>query len=72
MIDLLREQQAHDCHEGDLDGVGVSQEREDEGGDAAAGAVGRETDAFVLKPLWKKQKRLRRRAGDPHRVPSIF
>ena len=33
----------------ELEGVGVLQEREDEGGDAAAGAVGGESDAFVLK-----------------------
>lgn len=40
VVDLLGHEQAHDLHEGDLDGVGVFENGEDEGGDAATGAVG--------------------------------
>ncbi|MGZ6383682.1 MAG: hypothetical protein ACXWSZ_22560 [Bdellovibrionota bacterium] len=49
MIDLLRDEQAHYLHESDLDGVGVFEDRENEGGDTATGAVGAEANAFVLK-----------------------
>ena len=54
VIDLLGEEQAHDLHESDLDGVGVFEDRKDEGGNAATGAVGAEADAFVLKAFVEK------------------
>jgi len=38
-------------HEGDLDGVGVFEDGEDESGHTAAGAVGAEFDALVLRAL---------------------
>src|ERR1700688_1102079 len=44
-VDLSAENQAHDLHERDLDGVGVFKYREIEGGAAAAGAVGVQHDA---------------------------
>jgi hypothetical protein len=49
VVDLLGDEQAHDLHEGDLDGVSVFEDGEDEGGDTATGAVGAEADMFVLK-----------------------
>jgi hypothetical protein len=49
VIDLVGDEEAHDLHESDLDGVGVFEDGQDESGDAAAGAVGGEFDAFVLK-----------------------
>ena len=49
VVDLLGDEKAHDLHEGDLDGVGVFEDGQDEGGNAATGAVGAELDAFVLK-----------------------
>jgi hypothetical protein len=42
---LPAEDQAHDLHERDLDGVGVLEHRQIEGGAAATGAVGVEDDA---------------------------
>jgi len=49
VVELSGDEEAHDLHEGDLDGVGVLEDGEFEGGDAATGAVGAELDAFVLK-----------------------
>jgi hypothetical protein len=43
----------HDLHERDLDGVGVFEDRKDEGRDAATGAVGGEFNALVLVKLVK-------------------
>jgi hypothetical protein len=47
-IHLAGGKQAHDLHEGDLDGVGILEDGEDEGG-AAAGAVAVELDLLFLK-----------------------
>jgi hypothetical protein len=71
-LDLPGDEQAHDLHERDLDGVGVFENGQDEAGSAAADAVSVQVNAFVLKAFVKKQKRLRRSAGDPHWVPLIF
>jgi len=51
VVELSGDEEAHDLHEGDLDGVGVLEDGECEGGDAATGAVGAELDAFVLESL---------------------
>ena len=63
MVELSGDEQAHDLHEGDLDGVGVFEDGKNEGGDAAAGAVGGETDAFVLKAFVKKTEAVAAQGG---------
>jgi hypothetical protein len=55
VLDLMRQKQAHDLHERDLDGVGVFEDREGECGLAATsvgfGIIGGEADALILKAL---------------------
>src|SRR5579872_214557 len=51
VLDLLGDEQAHDLHEGNLNGVGVFEQRQDEGSAAATGARGVQTDAFLLVAL---------------------
>jgi hypothetical protein len=63
VVDLLGDEQAHDLHEGDLDGVGVFEDGEDEGGDTAAGAVGAEFDALVLKAFVEKTETVAAQGG---------
>jgi len=53
VIDLLGDEQAHDLHERNLNGVGVFEDGEDEGRDAVTGAVGGEFNVFVLIKLVK-------------------
>ena len=48
-VDLAGGEQAHDLHEGDLDGVGVLEDGEVEAGAALAGAVAVKFDALFLK-----------------------
>jgi hypothetical protein len=47
-IDLSAQNQAHDLHERDLDGVGVFENREIDGGASSTGAVGVQDDAGFL------------------------
>ena len=63
VVDLLGDEQAHDLHESDLDGVGIFEDGEDKGGDAAAGAVGGEVDAFVLKAFVEKTETVAAQGG---------
>src|SRR5579859_5621217 len=63
VLDLLGDEQAHDLHEGNLNGVGVFEQRQDEGGAAAAGARGVETDALVLVALVKKTETVAAQRG---------
>jgi hypothetical protein len=51
VLDLPGEQQAHDLHEGHLDGVGVFEHRQEECGRAATASVDVQTDALVLVAL---------------------
>ena len=51
MFDLSGEQQAHDLHERHLDGVGVFEHRQEEGGRAATAAIDVQPDALVLVTL---------------------
>jgi hypothetical protein len=55
-VHLSAEDQAHDLHERDLDGVGVFEHRQVEGGASAAGAVGIEDDAGFLPTFMKVTK----------------
>jgi hypothetical protein len=48
-VDLAGGEQAHDVHEGDLDGIGVFEDGKIEAGAAVAGAVAAELDALLLK-----------------------
>jgi hypothetical protein len=50
-------------HEGDLDGVGIFEDGEFEGGDAAAGAVGAEFDAFVVKAFVEEAEAIAAQGG---------
>lgn len=63
VVDLLGNKQAHDLHESDLNGVGVFEDREDEGGNTAAGAVGGELDFFVLKTFVEETETVAAPAG---------
>ena len=63
VLDLLGDKQAHDLHESDLDGVGVFEDGKNEGGNAAAGAVGTELDAFVLKAFVEKAEAVAAESG---------
>jgi hypothetical protein len=56
-------EQAHDLHEGDLDGVGIFEDREDEGGDAATGAVGAEFYALDVKTFVEKTETVAAQGG---------
>jgi hypothetical protein len=53
VLDLAGEQQAHDLHERHLDGVGVFEHGQEEGGRAATAAIDVEADALVLVALVK-------------------
>ena len=65
VIDLIGEQHAHDLHEGNLDGIGVFEDREHEGGGAAAGAgfICGEPDALVVKALVKETETVAAEGG---------
>ena len=63
VIDLLGDEQAHDLHESDLNGVGVFEDGEDEGSDAAAGAVGAELYALVLKAFVEETETIAAQGG---------
>ena len=63
VLDLLGDEQAHDLHEGDLDGVGIFEDGKNEGGNAATGAIGAELDAFVLKAFVKKTEAVAAEGG---------
>jgi hypothetical protein len=63
VVDLLRDEQAHDLHESDLNGVGVFEDGEDEGSDAATGAVGVEFDLFVLKTFVEETETVAAQGG---------
>src|SRR5579864_3474791 len=63
VVDLLRDEQAYDLHESDLDGVGVFEDGEDESGYAAAGAVGAELDLFVLKTFVEETETVAAQGG---------
>jgi len=63
VVDLLGDEQANDLHEGDLNGVGVFENREDEGRNAAAGAVGAEFDPLVLKAFVEKAEAVAAQGG---------
>ena len=65
MFDLLGQQQAHDLHAGDLDGIGVFEDREREGGGAAEGAgfISGEADALVVKALVKETETVAAEGG---------
>jgi hypothetical protein len=63
VVDLLGDELAHDLHEGDLNGVGVFEDGEDEGGDAAAGAVGAEAYVFVLKAFVEETETIAAECG---------
>jgi hypothetical protein len=47
---------AHVPDEGDLDGVGVFKDREDEGASAATGAVAAEFDRFALEAFVERNR----------------
>jgi hypothetical protein len=51
VFDLTGEQKAHDLHERHLDGVGVFDHGQEEGGRAAASAIDVQTDALFLVAL---------------------
>jgi hypothetical protein len=53
-FDLSDEDETHDLHDGHLNGVGVFEDGQDEGGDGVAAAIGGEADALVLKTLVKE------------------
>ena len=63
VVDLPGDEQAHDLHESDLNGVGVFKDGQDEDGGAATGAVGAELDAFVLKALVKEAEAVAAESG---------
>jgi hypothetical protein len=52
VLDLPGEEQAHDLHEGHLDGVGVFEHRQEDGGRAATASIDVQTDALFLKPAF--------------------
>ena len=54
VVDLVGDQQAHDLHEGDLDGVGVLEDGQVEGRRGLAGLGGIDDDALVV-PLFMKE-----------------
>lgn len=63
VFDLVGEEQAHDFHESDLDGVGVFEDRQDERTGTAAGAVGGEADALVVIALVKETEAIAAERG---------
>ena len=63
VVELLGDEQAHDLHEGDLNGVGVFEDGEDEGGNAATGAVGGEFDLLVLKAFVEEAETVAAQGG---------
>ena len=65
VLDLLGDKQAHDLHESDLYGVGVLEDGKNEGGNATAGTVGAELDAFVLKAFVEKAEAVAAESGRP-------
>ncbi len=56
VFDLLGEKQTHDLHEGDLNGVGVFEQREIEREAGAARLVGIDLDATLLPALVEETK----------------
>ena len=63
VFDLAGEEQAHDFHESDLDGVGVFEDGQGERAWAAAGAVGSEADALVVIALVKETEAIAAERG---------
>jgi hypothetical protein len=63
VFDLVGEEQAHDFHESDLDGVGVFEDGQGERAWAAAGAVGSEADALVVIALVKETEAIAAKGG---------
>jgi hypothetical protein len=55
-IELAVEQQAHDLHEGDLNGVGVFEDGQVERGTAVARFGGVDDDALLVPALVKETK----------------
>jgi hypothetical protein len=51
VFDLASEEKTHDLHERHLDGVGIFEHRQEEGGRAATAAIDVEADALVLVAL---------------------
>jgi hypothetical protein len=63
VIDLIGEQQAQDLHEGDLDRIGIFEDRESESARAAAGAICSEADALIVKAFVKETEAVAARGG---------
>jgi hypothetical protein len=54
VFDLIAEEQAHDLHQSDLDGVGIFEDGKDESRGIAPGTVGGEADTLIVKALVKE------------------
>jgi hypothetical protein len=73
VFDLAGEEQAHDFHESDLDGVSIFEDRQDEGGGsflqaavwvgAGAGVIGGKADALVMIALVKETEAIAAEGG---------
>jgi hypothetical protein len=63
VIDLIGEQQAQDLHEGDLDRIGIFEDRESESARAAAGAICSEADALIVKAFVKETEAVAAQGG---------
>jgi hypothetical protein len=63
VIHLPGDEQAHDLHERDLDGVGVFKDRQFEGRDATAGLVGTDADTLILKAFVEKTETVAAQRG---------
>jgi hypothetical protein len=61
--DLLGDELPHDPDEGDLDGVGVFKDREDEGVSAETGAVAAEFDRFALEAFVERTETVAAQGG---------
>jgi hypothetical protein len=61
--DLLGDELAHDPDEGDLDGVGVFKDREDEGASAETGAVAAEFDRLALEAFVERTETVAAQGG---------
>ena len=65
VLDLAREQHAHDLHERDLNGIGVLEDGQDERAcvAASAGVFSGEADALVMKALVKETETIAAQGG---------
>jgi hypothetical protein len=63
VVDVVRDEQAHDLHEGHLDGIGVFENGEDEGGEPATFAVSGKADAFILEAFVKETETVAAQGG---------